>query len=57
MVIYLITLSFSGAAAGNGTAAATGAGFSETDLKAALAGGLTAAGTPTGDNSLGLDIE
>lgn len=55
--MHLTTPLFSGGAAGNGTAAATGAGFSETDLKAALAGGLTAAGNPTADNSLGLDIE
>ena len=35
----------------------TGPGFSATDLAAAVAGGLTIANDPTGDNSLGLDIE
>lgn len=34
-----------------------GAGFSEIDLEAEQNGGLTAAGSPTADNSLGLDIE
>ncbi|EPQ52745.1 acid protease [Gloeophyllum trabeum ATCC 11539] len=56
-----------GAAAGNGNATASGsaaaasssagAGFSEVDLQALENGGLTAAGAPTADNSLGLDIE
>ena len=50
-----------GAGAGAAAAAATsdngGPGFSEVNLKAALAGGLTTAGQPTADNSLGLDIE
>ena len=48
---------------GNGNAAAgshssdTGPGFSEIDLEAQTNGGLTIAGNPTADNSLGLDIE
>jgi hypothetical protein len=51
-----------GAGAGAAAAAAaassdTGPGFSEVDLNAALAGGLTIANAPTGANSLGLDIE
>jgi len=43
-------------AAGNSTTGG-GEGFSEVDLKAQTNGGLTAAGKPTADNSLGLDIE
>ncbi|KAG8740654.1 hypothetical protein FRC10_004064 [Ceratobasidium sp. 414] len=48
------------AVAGNGTAAAPGNnknGFSQTDLNAAIQGGLTNANAPTADNSIGLQDE
>ena len=45
------------AAAGANSSSNTGPGFSEADLEAEDNGGLTLANAPTGNNSLGLDIE
>ena len=43
---------------GNSTnSTGTGAGISQIDIDNAQNGGLTAASTPTADNSVGLDIE
>lgn len=44
-------------ATAGGDSSDTGPGFSEVDLNAEQNGGLTPAGSPTADNSLGLDIE
>ncbi|QRV75503.1 aspartyl protease [Ceratobasidium sp. AG-Ba] len=48
-----------GAGAGNGTSTvgSNADGFSQVDLNAAIQGGVTKAGTPTANNSIGLDNE
>ncbi|EGN99098.1 hypothetical protein SERLA73DRAFT_160630 [Serpula lacrymans var. lacrymans S7.3] len=51
------TTTGTGSTSGNGTTTGNSTGVSQIDIQAAQNGGLTAANTPTANNSLGLDIE